>query len=146
MNDDARTPFTLAGDRTTRDAFRVARHELGDSAWQWDQAGVPAALSRADAEKRDAQERTEKEADDKAEAERRKAETERVRKESEAEEAKRTNQRLGKGKALGALPVKTGAQLREEEARGLTPEARAKIERERRARAAEERFKRMQGN
>jgi hypothetical protein len=146
MNDDARTPFTLAGDRATRDAFRVARHELGDSAWQWDQAGVPAALSRVDAEKRDAQEKTEKEADNKAGAERRKAETERVRKESEAEEAKRTNQRLGKGKALGVLPVKTGAELREEEARGLTPEARAKIERERRARAAEERFKRMQGN
>jgi hypothetical protein len=146
MNDEARTPFTLAGDRATRDAFRVARYELGESAWQWDQAGVPAALSRADAEKRDAQDKSEKDAENKAEAERRKAETERVRKESEAEEAKRSDQRLGKGKALGMAPVKTGADLREEEARGLTPEARAKIERERRARAAEERFKRMQGN
>jgi hypothetical protein len=146
MTDDARTPFTLAGDRATRDAFRVARHELGESAWQWDQAGVPAALSRDEAEKRDSQEKTEKAAESKAEAERRKAETERVRKEGEAEEAKRRDQRLGKGKALGALPVKTGAELREEEARGLTPEARARIERERRARAAEERFKRMQGN
>jgi hypothetical protein len=146
MNDEARTPFTLAGDRATRDAFRVARYELGESTWQWDQAGVPAALSRADAEKRDAQDKSEKDAENKAEAERRKAETERVRKESEAEEAKRSDQRLGKGKALGMAPVKTGADLREEEARGLTPEARAKIERERRARAAEERFKRMQGN
>jgi hypothetical protein len=146
MTDDARTPFTLAGDRATRDAFRVARHELGESAWQWDQAGVPAALSRDEAEKRDSQEKTEKAAESKAEAERRRAETERVRKEGEAEEAKRRDQRLGKGKALGALPVKTGAELREEEARGLTPEARARIERERRARAAEERFKRMQGN
>jgi hypothetical protein len=146
MNDDARTPFTLAGDRATRDAFRVARHELGEAAWLWDEAGVPAALSRADAEKRDAQEKTEKAAESKAEAERRKAETERVRKESEAEEAKRKEQRLGKGKALGAMPVKTGADLREEETRGLTPEARARMERERRARAAEERFKRMQGS
>jgi hypothetical protein len=146
MNDDARTPFILAGDRATRDAFRVARHELGESAWSWEQAGVPAALSRAEAEKRDAEEKTEKAAESKAEAERRKAETERVRKESEAEDAKRTNQRLGKGKALGAMPVKTGADLREEEMRGLTPEARARMERERRARAAEERFKRMQGN
>jgi hypothetical protein len=143
MNDEARTPFTLAGDRATRDAFRVARYELGESTWQWDQAGVPAALSRADAEKRDAQDKSEKDAENKAETARRKAETERVRKESEAEEAKRTDQRLGKGKALGMAPVKTGADLREEEARGLTPEARAKIERERRARAAEERFKRM---
>ncbi|KAH5108472.1 hypothetical protein HBH71_183150 [Parastagonospora nodorum] len=145
MNDDARTPFTVAGDRATRDAFRVARHELGESVWQWDQAGVPSALSRADAEKRDTQEKTEKAAESKAESERRKAETERVRKEGEAEEARRREQRLGKGKALGVLPVKTGAELREE-ARGLTPEARAKIERERRARAAEERFKRMQGS
>lgn len=146
MNDDARTPFTLAGDRSTRDAFRVARHELGDSSWKWDDAGVPAALSRVDAEKRDAQEKTEKAAETKAESDRRKAETERVRKESEAEEARRTEQRIGKGKALGAMPVKTGADLREEEMRGLTPEARARMERERRARAAEERFKRMQGN
>ncbi|KAH8724290.1 ankyrin repeat and zinc finger domain-containing protein 1 [Phaeosphaeriaceae sp. PMI808] len=146
MNDDARTPFTLAGDRATRDAFRVARHELGETAWNWEEAGVPASLSRAEAEKREGQDKTEKAAESKAESERRKAETERVRKESEAEEAKRTNQRLGKGKALGAMPVKTGADLREEEMRGLTPEAQARMERERRARAAEERFKRMQGN
>ncbi|KAF1847334.1 ankyrin repeat and zinc finger domain-containing protein 1 [Cucurbitaria berberidis CBS 394.84] len=146
MNDDARTPFTLAGDRTTRDAFRVARSELGESAWNWEKADVPAALSKAEAEKRDAQDKSEKAAESKAESERRKAEAERLRKESEAEEVKRREQRLGKGKALGVLPVKTGAELREEEARGLTPEARARIERERRARAAEERFKRMQGS
>jgi hypothetical protein len=145
MSDDARTPFTLAGDRSTRDAFRVARSELGESAWDWTKAEVPAAITKAEADKRDAQEKTEKAAESKAEAERRKAETERVRKESEAEEAKKRDQRLGKGKALGALPVKTGADLREEEMRGLTPEARARMERERRARAAEERFKRMQG-
>lgn len=146
MNDDARTPFTLAGDRATRDAFRVARHELGESAWDWEKAGVPTAISKAEADKRDAQEKNEKAAESKAESERRKAETERVRKESEAEEERRREQRLGKGKALGALPVKTGADLREEQARGLTPEARQKLERERRARAAEERFKRMQGS
>jgi hypothetical protein len=146
MNDDARTPFTLAGDRATRDAFRVARHELGESAWDWEKAGVPAALTKTEADERDAQEKKEKAAETKAETERRKADTERVRKESEAEEARRRDQRLGKGKALGALPVKTGAEIREEQMRGLTPEARARLERERRARAAEERFKRMPGN
>lgn len=145
MNDEARTPFTLAGDRATRDAFRVARSELGESAWDWGKSGVPAAMSKAEADKRDAQEKNEKAAESKAESERRKAETERVRKESEAEEVRRKEQRLGKGKALGALPAKTGADLREEEMRGLTPEARARMERERRARAAEERLKRMQG-
>ncbi|KAF2852601.1 hypothetical protein T440DRAFT_477524 [Plenodomus tracheiphilus IPT5] len=146
MNDDARTPFTLAGDRATRDAFRVSRSVLGESAWDWEKACVPTALTAVEAEKRDAQDKSEKAAESKAEAERRKAETERVRKESEAEEVRRKESRLGKGKALGALPVKTGADLREEETRGLTPEARARMERERRARAAEERFKRMQGS
>ena len=144
MNDDARTPFALAGDRATRDAFRVARSELGESVWDWEKAEVPTALTKGEAEKREAQEQAEKAAESKAETERRKAETERVRKESEAEEVKRREQRLGKGKALGALPVKTGADLREEQMRGLTPEARARLERERRARAAEERFKRPQ--
>ncbi|KAL1647238.1 hypothetical protein SLS61_007408 [Didymella pomorum] len=143
MNDDARTPFTLAGDRATRDAFRVARSELGESAWDWERGGVPAPLTAAEARARDAQDKSEKEAESKAEAERRKAETERVRKESEAADAARTTQRLGKGKALGALPEKTGAQIREEQARGLTPEAQARLERERRARAAEERMKRF---
>lgn len=143
MNDDARTPFTLAGDRATRDAFRVSRSELGESAWDWDKADVPAAMSKAEADKREAQDKSEKDAEGKAEAERRKAETERVRKESEAEDVRRKEQRLGKGRALGALPVKTGADKREEEMRGLTPEARARMERERRARAAEERFKRL---
>ncbi|KNG46192.1 ankyrin repeat and zinc finger domain-containing protein 1 [Stemphylium lycopersici] len=145
MNDDARTPFTLSGDRATRDAFRVARSELGESAWDWEKAGVPTAITKAEADARDAQDKNEKAAESKAEAERRKAETERVRKESEAEEVRRKEQRLGKGKALGALPVKTGAELREEEMRGLTPEARARMERERRARAAEARLKRMGG-
>ncbi|USP77846.1 uncharacterized protein yc1106_05120 [Curvularia clavata] len=145
MNDDARTPFTLAGDRATRDAFRVARSQLGESAWDWEKAGVPPAMTKAEADKRHAEEQDAKAAENKAEADRRKAETERVRKESEAEEVRRKEQRLGKGKALGALPVRTAADLREEEMRGLTPEARARMERERRARAAEERLRRMQG-
>jgi hypothetical protein len=143
MNDDARTPFTLSGDRATRDAFRVARSELGESAWDWEKAGVPAGLTKAEADKRDAQDKAEQAAESKAEAERRKAETERVRKESEAADAARTTQRLGKGKSLGALPTKTAAEIREEQARGLTPEAQARLERERRARAAEERMKRF---
>ncbi|PVI06364.1 ankyrin repeat and zinc finger domain-containing protein 1 [Periconia macrospinosa] len=146
MNDDARTPFTLAGDRATRDAFRLARFELGESAFDWDAAGVPSALTRSELEKREAREKSEKAEEDKVEAARRKAETERLRKESEAEEVKKRESRLGKGKALGAAPVKSGQEKREEEMRGLTPEARARMERERRARAAEERMKRLQGN
>ncbi|CAI6336942.1 unnamed protein product [Periconia digitata] len=146
MNDDARTPFTLAGDRATRDAFRLARSELGESACDWAAAGVPSPLNKSELEQREAREKSEKAEEDKAEAARRKVETERLRKESEAEEAKKRESRLGKGKALGAAPVKSGLEKREEEMRGLTPEARARMERERRARAAEERMKRLQGN
>ncbi|KAJ4356451.1 uncharacterized protein N0V89_004484 [Didymosphaeria variabile] len=144
MNDDARTPFSLAGDRATRDAFRLARSELGEAAFDWDTAGVPSPLSKSELEKREAREKAEKATEDKAEAERRKAETEKLRKESEAEDAKRREGRLGKGRLVG-VPEKSAGDRREEEMRGLGPEARARMERERRARAAEERMKRMQG-
>jgi hypothetical protein len=40
--------------------------------------------------------------------------------------------------------AKTPQERREEEARGLTPEMKMRLERERRARAAEERMKRLQ--
>ncbi|KAF2270284.1 hypothetical protein CC78DRAFT_528762 [Lojkania enalia] len=145
INSDARTSFSLAGDRATRDAFRVARSELGESSWDWEKAGVPAPLSKTEVEKREAREKAEKAAEGKAEAERRKAETERLRKESEAEEAKRREKGVGKGKKLGVVAEKTAAERREEDTRGLTPEARVRLERERRARAAEERIRRLQG-
>jgi hypothetical protein len=151
MSDDARTPFSLAGDRSTRDAFRVARSELGESAFSWDQAGIPPPLSRSEVEARDSREKDEKRLEEAAEAERRKTETERVRKESEAAEAERREKKVGKGKALGVgvgagLGLqKTGAEKREEDVRGLGPEAKARLERERRARAAEERMRRFAG-
>lgn len=136
-NGEGKPSFDLAGDRATRDAFRVARSELGESKWDWEAALVPPALSKAEAEKRDAREKAES---DKAEAERRKTEEERLRKESPKVDA---TAKKG-GKALGSAS-KTAEERREEEARGLTPELRTKIERERRARAAEERMKRMTG-
>lgn len=143
MTEEARTPFSLAGDRATRDAFRVARSELGEEVWDWEIGGVPPALSKSEVEKREAREKAEKAVEDKAESERRKAEMERLRMESDAEDAKRREKRVGKGKMLGGIPEKTGAEKREEAGRGLTPEARAKLERERRARAAEERMRRL---
>ncbi|KAF2015448.1 ankyrin repeat and zinc finger domain-containing protein 1 [Aaosphaeria arxii CBS 175.79] len=147
LSDAAHTPYSLAaGDRATEDAFRLARFELGEAAWDWEKAGVPSPLSKSEVDKRDAEEKAAKAAEDNAESARRKAETERLRKESRAEEERKLESRIGKGKTLGAAMQKTGAEKREEDARGLTPEARARLERERRARAAEERFKRMQGN
>ncbi|KAI0883978.1 uncharacterized protein GGS22DRAFT_28323 [Annulohypoxylon maeteangense] len=135
-NKEGKTAFELAGDRSTRDAFRVARDELGEGKWDWEAARVPPALSKADADKRDERER--KEAETK-EAERRKAEELRLKNESP-----KIPDGKSRGKSLLDAGVKKTAQdKREEEARGLTPEQRMRLDRERRARAAEERFRRM---
>ncbi|KAK4453509.1 hypothetical protein QBC34DRAFT_434796 [Podospora aff. communis PSN243] len=140
LNGEGKPPFELAGDRATRDAFRVARAELGDKAWDWEAAKVPAALKREEAEQRAERERKEKEG---KEAERRKAEEERLKKEGPKVKVGGAA-RPGAG-ILGNTVPKTAQERREEEARGLTPEQRMRLDRERRARAAEERFKRMQG-
>lgn len=136
-NGEGRVAFDLAGDRATRDAFRIARSELGEDKWDWNSAHVPPALSKAEAEKRDAREKAEVE---KAETKRRKAEEERLRREQPAVDP---SPKKG-GKALGAVP-KTAEERREEDARGMTPEMRMRVERERRARAAEERMRRTAG-
>ncbi len=137
-NGEGKPPFDLAGDRVTRDAFRVARSELGEDRWDWSTAHCPPPLSKADAEKRGERERADAE---KVEAERRKAETERLEREAVVNDDQKWKKKGG-GRAVGALE-KTGAEKREEEARGLTPEMRMRLERERRARAAEERMRRM---
>ncbi|KAI9777134.1 MAG: hypothetical protein M1835_005319 [Candelina submexicana] len=135
-NGEGKTAFDIAGDRSTRDAFRVARHELGEARWDWNAAHVPAPLSKADADKREERDRNEAE---KKESERRTAEMMRLKKEGPSDAVS-----VGKkgGKPLG-VGEKTGAEKREEEARGMTPEMRMRLERERRARAAEERMRRM---
>ncbi|KAI9733274.1 MAG: Ankyrin repeat and zinc finger domain-containing protein 1 [Cirrosporium novae-zelandiae] len=137
LNHEGKTPFELAGDRATRDAFRVARSELGEDKWDWIAARIPVGLTRTEAEKRDKRDRAEA---DKAEAIRRKTELERIRQ----EEAQAKPQKKMTGRTVGTLE-KTASEKREEEARGMTPEMRMRLERERRARAAEERMRRMQG-
>ncbi|KAI0172449.1 hypothetical protein GGR52DRAFT_590932 [Hypoxylon sp. FL1284] len=138
-NGEGRTAFELAGDRATRDAFRVARAELGDGGarWDWDAARVPPALTREEADRRDERERADA---DKKEAERRRAEELRLL--SEGPKATTGAKAAGRSLLDGGAP-KSAQERREEEARGLTPEQRVRLDRERRARAAEERFRRM---
>lgn len=137
-NEQGKTAFELAGDRATRDAFRVARSELGEDKWDWDAAHVPAGLTRAEADKREARERSEREA---KEAERRRAEEERLKREGPTVKGPK---KAGLAGLENRGPMKSAQEKREEEARGLTPEMRMRLERERRARAAEERLRRMQ--
>jgi Bacteroidetes VLRF1 release factor/Ankyrin repeats (many copies) len=145
LNGEGKTSFELAGDRATRDAFRVARAELGEEAWDWDKARIPAPLTKREADKREEKERKDAE---KKEADRRRAEMERLRDEQAAaakqKEQQGSSSRKG-GRSLGLGAEKTGAEKREEEARGMTPEMRMRLERERRARAAEERIRKMRG-
>ena len=136
-NADGKVPFELAGERATRDAFRVARSELGEARWDWASAKVPPALSKTEAEKRDAREKAEAE---KAEKVRRLIEEERLKREGPVVE-EGTNGRRTLGLKEVTAP-KTAEEKREEEGRGMTPEMRTRLERERRARAAEARMKR----
>lgn len=137
-NTDGKTAFELAGDRPTRDAFRVARSELGEAKWDWDAGKVPPAMTKDEADRRDAREKQEA---DKKESDRRKAEEDRLR----AEGPRVPEQKTKRGGGLGSMMAKTPQERREEEERGLTPEMKMRLERERRARAAEERMKKLQG-
>lgn len=142
LNKDTKAAFDLAGDRATRDAFRVARSELSEERWDWDSSHIPAALSRMDAEARDAREKTEATV---AEDERRKAEERRLKEEGpKVADGGPLGKAAGRGRmqALGMV-AKTAQERREEEAKGLTPEMRMRLDRERRARAAEERMKKF---
>ncbi|KAI5843437.1 hypothetical protein DFP73DRAFT_573645 [Morchella snyderi] len=139
-----RPAFELAGDRATRDAFRVARHDLGEAAWDWETAGVPAALSKAEAGERERREREGGEAEERG---RREREVARLAEEAErrAAESRRLPGRGGRNLGAGVQQVQMGMGRREEQEAGLTKEGRARLERERRARAAEERIRRLAG-
>ena len=132
INGDGKTAFDLAGERGTRDAFRVARSELGEEKWNWNAAHIPAPLSKAEADKRDEDERAEA---GRAELERRKAEEVRLR--NEVTVVDKGSKKAGRG--VGAME-KTAEERREEDGRGMTPQMRMMVERERRARAAEARL------
>lgn len=143
-NGDGKTPFDLAGDRPTRDAFRLARSTLGETAFAWDDAGVPSALSQSDVDARTAREKESAAADAEAEKARRKGELERLREEDKAKVEKDKEKKFGKGNVL-KQPTMSAEERRAEQARGMTDEMRMRLEREKRARAAEERMRRLQG-
>ena len=141
LNGDHKPPFEIAGNARTRDAFRVARQILsGEStATDWDAAHVPSPLTQEEADARAARDKA---AESVAEAERRKIHLDRIRQEEEAARLGKIERKAGPGKVIG-LVAKTGAMRREEDQRGMTPEMQVKLERERRARAAEERMRKL---
>jgi hypothetical protein len=116
---------------------------LGEGKWNWEAAHIPSALSKSEAEERDAREKKE---EAKKEDERRRVEAARLKDEGPKAVDGPLGKAAGRGRALALGQVgKTAQEKREEEARGMTPEMRMRLERERRARAAEERMRRMAG-
>ncbi|KAK7445404.1 hypothetical protein VKT23_014821 [Stygiomarasmius scandens] len=134
------TAYELSKTRPVRDAFRRCAAAHPDW-WDWfGAARVPSALSKEMEEKRD-------ERDEKKKA-RRKGLKDKV-KEREAKE-KEKSPHLAQEPAVTALPISTPSSGSQKLGggsgdtgglAGLTPEMRARIERERRARAAEARLK-----
>lgn len=141
-NSDGKVPYDIAGDSRSHDAFRVARHTLGEKAYNWSASHIPSPLSPEEAE---AKAKKEEQQANTAEADRRKAELARLKQEEEARKTGKIERRAGAGKALGAIPEKSWTEKNEEDLRGLTPEMRQRLERERRARAAEARMKALSG-
>ncbi|KAF3939570.1 hypothetical protein ABW19_dt0200845 [Dactylella cylindrospora] len=140
-NATGKTPYDLAGDKATRDVFRVARYELGEDRFDWDSIGVGSALSRAAYDETVEREKAAKDAEEK---ERREKETTRLKNMPDSG----ASSSAGKGgKTLSSVLGTNPATIaREEETKGLSEEAKRRLERERRARAAEERMKRLAGN
>ncbi|KAK7204067.1 hypothetical protein BZA70DRAFT_268480 [Myxozyma melibiosi] len=131
-SEEGRTAWELSGDRATREAFRLARGELeGKSSWDWAKSGVGSALTKRDIAEREAKEKAEL-ASERAEA---------VRRLEQQQQQKQQQQKTATagGKKL-ASSVVTGVSANEQLLAGLTPEARMRIERERRARAVEARM------
>ncbi|KAK6436421.1 hypothetical protein LTR95_007382 [Oleoguttula sp. CCFEE 5521] len=144
QNTDLKYPFDLAGDRATRDAFRLARSQLGQTGFSWDTANVPPPLSQTEVDARAQREAAEQAEENAAEKARRQKETDRLREEERAKIVQGKEDKFGKGRLL-RKPTLTAEERRAEDARGMTDEMRVKVERERRARAAEERMKKMAG-
>ncbi|KAK6439223.1 hypothetical protein LTR95_004572 [Oleoguttula sp. CCFEE 5521] len=144
QNTDSKYPFDLAGDRATRDAFRLARSQLSEAAFAWDQGNVPPPLSQPEVDARAQREAAEQAEENSAEKARRQRETERLREEEKAKMVQGKEDKFGKGRLL-SKPTLTAEERRAEDARGMTDEMRVKVERERRARAAEERMKKLAG-
>lgn len=141
LNATDQTPFEVAGSKTTRDAFRLWRGTNGNELkWDWDVARIPAALTADQVKAKLARDKELKAAEDVLEAQRRELEMLRLHKEAEqAREAelKEAARKRGPGRSL-AMGVLGGSSITN--LNGMAPDMKQKIERERRARAAEARF------
>ena len=144
QNASEKTAFEVAEDRDVKEAFRLWRGRPGNELrWDWDLARVPAALTQEQLDVRRAREAEELRVEQEAETARRKLELQRL--DEEAAENREREQRAqdrkrGPGRSLQHGVMSQTAASISSSLEGLDPETRKKVERERRARAAEARF------
>jgi len=162
-NSRKQTPYDGATDKEARNAFRRVR-AIADFAtrWDWKNAHVPEALTpeMEEAQKKKEQEKKAKEEEREKESKEKELEKERIRaaeerKKKEAADAEKAKKAEMERKKLANVPSSSATQGSYKLAAGpkvptmaadtLTPEARARIEREKRALAAEWRMRATTG-
>ncbi|GAA5860137.1 hypothetical protein JCM8547_009197 [Rhodosporidiobolus lusitaniae] len=164
----APTPFELAPSRGTRNQFRFLAHpehrakETGERTsewWDWTGTGVGGARVSSGLDEKVEMEREKKEQEKREKVRQREAERARLAQEEAEKLSREADERAARDLAARQLrePGKSGPQrlggqgggvvgaMRERGREGLSEEQKRRVEREERARAAEERFKRMQG-
>lgn len=139
---DTRKPYDLATSKGTRNVFRRVRHEHEN--WHdWAAAHVPVGLSEEAEAAQDAKKTERRKGLRDKMKEREKARAAAAADAEEAEPIPVPAVNSAPSSVLGSVglgPQKLGGKGAEGSLAGLTPEMRMKIERERRARAAEARF------
>ncbi|KAI8073157.1 hypothetical protein BC940DRAFT_250649 [Gongronella butleri] len=146
-NDQNKTAYEVAKDKTTRNAFRRCMHDYPGK-WDWlGQARVPSALSAEQEQEQLAKDAKKKAKED---AKRAQVEEERARREQERERLASASvappkQLSGRLKSGGYVLDPVARALRDNQVNtaNLSPEAKMRLEREKRARAAEERMRRL---
>ncbi|RUS26088.1 hypothetical protein BC938DRAFT_471247, partial [Jimgerdemannia flammicorona] len=135
VSGSGRTAYEVAKDKETRNAFRRAMAEMPEK-WDWVKARVPSALTKEMEE-----EQARKEAEKKRKERERKKKINEERKEKEKEKEKEapvTQKQVGASTSLrGLMDASGNSQINTAH---MTPEAKARLEREKRAHAAEMRL------
>jgi hypothetical protein len=145
ISDAGKSAYEVSKDKPTRNAFRRCMYDIPDK-WDWlAEARVPSPLSEKQEAEQTAKDQKklakEKEKQRLIDLERAKVEAKREAKETEAKFEKMQAQRakanmmpIARALGVGSSAVNTA---------NMSPEARMRLEREKRARAAEERMKRL---
>ncbi|ORE07839.1 hypothetical protein BCV72DRAFT_272677 [Rhizopus microsporus var. microsporus] len=139
LNDVGKTAYEVSKDKETRNAFRRCMCDLPDK-WKWlEEARVPSPLTKEQEQEQIAKEKKKQE---KEQEKRRLLEIERAKMEAAREQQQQ--QDLSNKKNLASSSSRSlGGNMMNSDVVNMSPEARMRLEREKRARAAEERMKRL---